>query len=78
LASKRENHQEQKIETDSQAKANSNNPYKWIMEEFENKNLDKIKRSLLVTLDDLSKGLGNLIDTSLCKALTFNPSDKFR
>jgi hypothetical protein len=35
------------------------NPYKWIMEEFENKNLDKVRRTLLVTLDDISKGIGN-------------------
>lgn len=32
------------------------NPYKWLMEEFEDKNLDKVKRTLLVTLDDISKG----------------------
>jgi len=32
------------------------NPYKWIMEEFEDKRLDKVKRTLLVTLDDISKG----------------------
>ena len=32
------------------------NPYKWITEEFEDKNLDKVKRTLLVTLDDISKG----------------------
>lgn len=35
----------------------SKNPYKWIVEEFdEDKNLDKVKRTLLVTLDDISKG----------------------
>ena len=33
------------------------NPYKWIMEDMDNKNLDKVKRTLLVTLDDISKGL---------------------
>lgn len=32
------------------------NPYKWITEEFEDKNLDKVKRTLLVTLDDIAKG----------------------
>ena len=35
------------------------------MEEFENNsnnNLDKVKRTLLVTLDDISKGLGELIE----------------
>ena len=32
------------------------NPYKWLMEEFEDKNLDKVKRTLLGTLDDISKG----------------------
>ena len=32
------------------------NPYKWIKEEFEDKNLDKVKRTLLVTLDDIAKG----------------------
>ena len=32
------------------------NPYKWIMEEFEDKNLDNVKRTLLVALDDISKG----------------------
>ena len=32
------------------------NPYKWLMEDFEDKNLDKVKRTLLVALDDISKG----------------------
>ena len=40
----------------SQYKSNKKNPYKWIMEEFEDKNLDKVKRTLLVALDDISKG----------------------
>ena len=35
----------------------SKHTYKWIVEEFdEDKNLDKVKRTLLVTLDDISKG----------------------
>ncbi len=29
------------------------------MEEFEDKNLDKVKRTLLVALDDISKGFSN-------------------
>ena len=37
------------------------NPYKWIMEEFENNNLDKVKRTLLATLDDISKGIGKYL-----------------
>jgi hypothetical protein len=39
--------------------AKNKNPYKWIMEEFEDKNLDKVKRTLLVALDDISKGTSN-------------------
>ncbi|CAF0751117.1 unnamed protein product [Brachionus calyciflorus] len=36
----------------------SKNPYKWIVEEFdEDKNLEKVKRTLLVTLDDISKNI---------------------
>lgn len=42
--------------TQSHSKKTIKNPYKWIMEEFENRNLDKVKRNLLVTLDDISKG----------------------
>lgn len=35
----------------------SKNLVKWITEDFqEDKNLDKVKRTLLVTLDDISKG----------------------
>lgn len=38
------------------------NPYKWIMEEFDHdKNLDKVKRTLLVTLDDISKGFSKIL-----------------
>ena len=37
----------------------SKNLVKWIQEEFEDKNLDKAKRTLLVTLDDISKGYSN-------------------
>ena len=36
------------------------NPYKWIMEEFEDKRLDKVKRTLLVALDDISKGYSKI------------------
>lgn len=40
----------------------SKNPYKWIVEEFdEDKNLDKVKRTLLVTLDDISKGFSKAL-----------------
>ena len=35
-------------------------PYNWMMEDFEDKNLDKMKRTLLVALDDISKGLSKL------------------
>jgi hypothetical protein len=41
-------------------KPKAKNPYKWIMEEFEDKNLDKVKRTLLVALDDISKGYSKL------------------
>lgn len=35
----------------------SKNAYKWMMEDFDqDKNLDKVKRTLLVALDDISKG----------------------
>jgi len=44
-------------EMNGKAAHKPNNPYKWIHEEFENRNLDKVKRTLLVTLDDISKGL---------------------
>ena len=37
-------------------KTTKKNPYKWMMEEFEDTNLDKVKRTLLVALDDISKG----------------------
>jgi hypothetical protein len=40
-------------------KTRPKNLVKWIMEEFEDKNLDKVKRTLLVTLDDISKGNSN-------------------
>jgi len=44
----------------SEKKANQTNPYKWIMQDFEeDKSLDKVKRTLLVTLDDISKGYSN-------------------
>jgi hypothetical protein len=37
------------------------NPYHWMMDDFgDNKQLEKAKRSLLVTLDDISKGLSTL------------------
>lgn len=39
----------------------SKNAYKWMMEDFDqDKNLDKVKRTLLVTLDDISKGFSKL------------------
>lgn len=41
-------------------KTKPKNLVKWIMEEFEDKNLDKVKRTLLVTLDDISKGYSKL------------------
>jgi hypothetical protein len=44
-------------------KTRPKNLVKWIMEEFEDKNLDKVKRTLLVTLDDISKGNSNLKKT---------------
>lgn len=35
----------------------SKNAYKWMMEDFDqDKNLDKVKRTLLIALDDISKG----------------------
>ena len=37
-------------------KQKAKNPYKWITEDFEDKNLDKVKRTLLIALDDISKG----------------------
>jgi hypothetical protein len=37
-------------------KPNAANPYKWLQQDFQDKNLDKVKRTLLVALDDLSKG----------------------
>lgn len=36
--------------------AKPTNPYKWIKEDFEDRDLDKVKRALLCTLDDISKG----------------------
>jgi hypothetical protein len=54
------NNGEQKDSENSEKKANQTNPYKWIMQEFEeDKSLDKVKRTLLVTLDDISKGYSN-------------------
>ena len=54
------------LNTDSNEKTQTykkpiKNPYKWITEEFENRNLDKVKRNLLVTLDDISKGTSKTI-----------------
>lgn len=43
-----------------QQRGRSKNLVKWIQEEFEDKNLEKVKRTLLVTLDDISKGYSNL------------------
>ena len=43
----------------------SKNAYKWIMEEFEDKNLDKVKRTLLVALDDISKGTSKSLKSEL-------------
>ena len=40
----------------SEKRRKPTNPYKWIKEDFEDRNLDKVKRALLVTLDDISKG----------------------
>jgi hypothetical protein len=42
--------------TSTNGSVKAKNPYKWIKEEFEDKNLDKVKRTLLVALDDIAKG----------------------
>jgi hypothetical protein len=39
------------------------------MEEFEDKNLDKVKRTLLVTLDDISKGFSKFLRINFTKKI---------
>lgn len=46
------------------SRGRSKNLVKWIQEEFEDKNLDKVKRTLLVTLDDISKGYSECFPTT--------------
>ena len=53
------------INTESQSRTTNNNmntsrnknSINWLMEEFDDKNLEKAKRTLLVALDDISRGL---------------------
>ena len=57
LQQKTQANNERNEKKDLQKPSSNSNPLKWIQEEFEDRNLDKVKRTLLVTLDDISKGM---------------------